>query len=388
MGADLDPPKRRKRKHGEGSVYRRKDGRWIGALMVEGKRKEVSGKTAAEATQNLNRLKADLNRGLPMIRGGKTVAQFLEEWLETVVKVNNRPRTYDNYAYLVRRHIIPAIGKHRLEKLTQQHVQVMLNEKAQSGLSGSTVANMRRVLRVALNQAMRWDLVARNVVTLTNPPPTKRFEGYALSAEEIGRLLDVTRDDRLGAMYAVVLSVGLRQGEVLGLRWQNLDLEAGTLTVDKQLQYLNGRPQLTDPKTKRSRRTLVLPPAVIRRLRQHKRAQLEERLLAGGRWRGEEWNLVFCTTIGTPLDSSNFRKAWHSARQRAGLPDRVRFHDLRGTALTHLAARGVHPRTLMEIAGHSQISTTMEVYTHTSLETIREATDLLDVLFDADKASS
>ncbi|MGB3305524.1 MAG: site-specific integrase [Thermomicrobiales bacterium] len=414
------------RSHGEGSVYQRaSDGRWIGAIMVDGRRKTVSGKTRAEANRKLTRIKADLDRGLPMVTGGKTVSTFLDEWLEQIVKPTTRPRTYDNYRYVSDFHLKPTIGKHRLEKLSQQQVQAMLNAKLTSDLAPASVANIRRVLRVALNQAMRWDLVARNVVTLTTLPKSEAYEGYALDADEVGSLLTAAHGERLEALYWVAISLGLRQAELFGLRWSDVDLEEGVLHVRKQLQYRRvtdvpaadgeampavGRKRweearaawkastaggkskeprvavLVTPKTATSRRTISIPSRVIEALRRHQERQQEHRLEAGGRW--QEWDLVFTTSIGTPLNQSNFRKGWLDVRKRAGLPDDMRFHDLRHSALSLMADRDVPVHDLKAIAGHAQVTTTMQLYVHSSAAKRKAAAASLDDLFPVDKRST
>jgi len=414
------------RSHGEGSVYQRaSDGRWIGAIMLDGQRKSVSAKTRAEVNRKLTRLRADLDRGLPMVTGGKTVAKFLDEWLEQVVKPTKRPRTYDNYKYVVDLHVKPTIGKHRIEKLSQQQVQAMLNAKPAAGLSAGSVANIRRVLRAALNQAMRWDLVARNVATLTTLPKSDAFEGHALTADEVTHLLAAADGERLEALYWVAISLGLRQGEIFGLRWSDIDLDNGTLSVRKQLQYrritdvtpadLDGLPGigrrraqaareewtghveghgakeplvplLVDPKTSKSRRTISIPSRVVDALKRHRDRQDGHQLEAGGRW--QDWGLVFVTSIGTPLNQSNFRKSWLEIRKQAGLPPAVRFHDLRHSALSLMADRGVPAHDLMAIAGHSQITTTMQLYVHSSAANRKAAADTLDDLFPVDNPSS
>jgi integrase len=356
-----------------------------------------------------------------MVSGGKTVGKFLDEWLEQVVKPTKRPRTYDNYMYVVDLHIKPTIGKHRIEKLSQQQVQAMLNAKPAAGLAAGSVANIRRVLRAALNQAMRWDLVARNVATLTTLPKSEAFEGYALNANEVTQLLAAAGGERLEALYWVAISLGLRQGEIFGLRWSDVDLEGGTLSVRKQLQYrritdvtatdLDGLPavgrkraqaaregwkgndtsgntkeplvpMLVDPKTSRSRRTISIPSRVVDALKRHRDRQDVHQLEAGGRW--QDWGLVFVTSIGSPLNQSNFRKDWVVTRKLAGLPDKVRFHDLRHSALSLMADRGVPAHDLMAIAGHSQITTTMQLYVHSSAENRKAAAKTLDDLFPVD----
>lgn len=380
----------RRRGHNEGSVYQRSDGLWVASVslgMVNGKRKRkyIYGKTRAEVNRKRIQLQNDHHRGVPIQTAGLTMAAFLERWLATV-KPTVRPKTFKSYQMIVNRHLVPAIGRIRVEKLTQQHIHELMTAKVQDGLSPRSVANIRNVLRAALNQAMKWDLVPRNVAKLVDPPKAEAYEATILSRAQATQLLETLRGDRLEALYALSLSVGLRQGEVLGLRWEDVDLEKGTVSVRRQLQVIDGVQMLTEPKSKMSRRTIPLPSAVIDRLRAHRKHQLEERIRAGGRWQAQ-WGLVFTTPIGTPLDGSNLRKHFQDALEHAGLPP-MRFHDMRHSAASMLAALGVHPSVAQRILGHANISTTLSVYTHVEQVAMRDATDLMGGLFDAEKEAT
>lgn len=375
-----DEPGKRHRGHNEGSVYQTKDGSWRGAVSLgygpDGKprRKYVSGKTRAETSRKIARLLSDDQRGVSIATEVPTVKRFLTSWLTDVVKPGERPRTYESYESICRVHLIPSLGRHRLDKLTAQHVQSMLAHKRTEGLRGRSLLNIRGVLRIALNQAMRWDLVSRNVVTLTDAPTLDPFEAKPLPPAEVTTFLAHVSADRLAALYEVAVMLGLRQGELLGLSWADIDFGTGTLRVRWQLQWTSGKPripQLVEPKTTGSRRQLPLPDGLVDTLRQHRTRQLEERLRAGGRWPAE-WDLVFCSTVGTPLDPRNVTKRFQDLLEDAGL-DRRRFHDLRHSCGSFLTARGVHPRLIMEILGHSQISTTMNTYAHVELESLRGA---------------
>ncbi len=386
----------KRRGHNEGTVYQTASGLWRGAVSIgyssagKPQRKYVSGKTRAEVSRKIAQVLNDQHRGLPQQTSGQTVAQFLERWLEDVVKPGKRPRTYDAYETIVRVHLIPALGRHRLEQLTAQDIQRMLNQKRHEGASGRTLLNIRGIIRAALNQAMRWDLVPRNVATLTDPPKLERFEANPIPAADVGKFLRAAEGDPLEALWMTTLWLGMRQGEVFGLRWSDVDVEGRSLRIQKQLQWTGKKPRvpsLVDTKTQRSKRTLPLPAPLVASLRQHRTRQLEDQLLAGQRWQGRKWNLVFCTSIGTPLDQSNVTKRYRELLGRAGLDVR-RFHDLRHSTGTFLASRGVHPRFIMEILGHSQISTTMNTYTHVEPASMRDALDSLGDLFEADKQSS
>jgi integrase len=387
----------RRRGHNEGSIYQTADGQWRGSVTVghtpDGKqqRKYVRGRTRAEVSRKIATLVTDLQRGLPVASSSPTVGAFLDMWLEDVVRVKNRQRTYEAYGTIVRVHLTPALGKIKLEKLTAAQVQTMLNRAKANGARGRQLINIRAVLRAALNQAMRWDLVYRNVATLTDAPKPDDFQAKPLAAADVSTFLQAAKGDRLEALWMATVWLGLRQGEVFGIRWADLDLDAGSVRIQKQIQVTGKgetkQVQLVDTKTEKSRRTLPLPAPLVTSLRKHRKEQLTEQLLAGPRWKGGEWGLVFCTTIGTPLDQSNVTKRYRELLTAAGLEIR-RFHDLRHSTGTYLAANGVHPRTIMEILGHSQISTTMNTYTHVELDSMRNALDSIGDLMGTDKATS
>jgi integrase len=316
---------------------------------------------------------------MPIANGRQTLGQFLLRWLQDSVKPTVRPRTYSSYSQLLLDHVIPALGQVPLGKLGPQHVQGFLNQKLRQGrLSGRTIQYLHAVLRAALNQALRWRLVQVNVATLVDPPRAERHEVHPLTPREARTLLDAAQGDRLAALYALALAVGLRQGEALGLHWEDVDLEAGNLRVRVALQRQDGRGlQSVEPKTARSRRGIVLPPYVVESLRAHRSRQVQERLLAGSRW--QETGLVFTTAIGTPLDGGSVTHRFQRMLERAGLP-RLRFHDLRHACASLLLAQGVHPRVVMEILGHSQISLTMNTYSHVIPALQREAADRMDAV--------
>lgn len=372
--------KKQERAYGEGTIFQRaEDGMYVGRISItdaNGKRKPktVYGKTYDEAAGKLDTILKNLARGLFVATRDQTTAQYLAVWLEDTVKPHLAPRTYEDYAETVRRHIAPHIGTIALDKLSPQDVQRMIVTvtKAVSPQMGN---RCRRTLRTALTRAMKWGYVARNVASLTDAPKITSREMIALAPDDARKLLLAVAGDRLEALYTVALALGLRQGEALGLRWQDVDLETRTLTVRYQLQRVDGKPMLVEPKTPKSRRTLALPGIAVDALRRHRVQQLEERLWAGSRW--QEGGLVFTSTIGTPVDEHNLRKQFRALVMKAGLPH-MRFHDLRHSAASLLAAQGATARDVMETLGHTQIATTMNLYTHVFTERKTELADLMD----------
>jgi integrase len=273
----------RKRNAGEGSIFQRTDGRWCAQLDLgwengRRRRKCVYGATAQEVQDALLKARSDQAAGLPIAVERQSVAQFLDRWLEDSVKPSVRPLTHEQYRQHVKLYLAPLLGHHRLSKLAPQHVRAFIKQKLQDGLSPRTVQLSIVILRKAVSQAVKDGLIGRNVAKLVDGPRVERFEGKMLSPEQARAFLDAAKGERLEALYTVALSLGLRMGEALGLRWQDIDFERRTLTVNRILERI-GRGQgstlqLVEPKTSRSRRTVNLPDAAVRTLRAHKVRQL------------------------------------------------------------------------------------------------------------------
>lgn len=364
----------------EGSIFKRRDGRWAAALNLgyEGgrrRRKYVYGATRAEVAQKLQQAQRTVADGGILGADRQTVARLLETWLAESAANKVRARTLQRYAEIVRLHLVPALGHIRLTKLTPAHVDQAINEAMNRGASPRSVIQHRAVLRRALNVAMRWGWISRNAASLSEPPRAGEFEVCALTPSDARALLDAVRGDRLEALFAVALASGLRQGEALGLRWRDVDLEARTLSVRQSLQRVNGEWLLAEPKTTRSRRKLPLAEPVADALREHRARQLQERLRAGPGWQGQQWDeLVFADEFGRPLSGFHVLRRFRALISRAGLPS-MRYHDLRHGAASLMAAQGVPARVAMELLGHSQIGTTMNIYTHVGDDLQRDAAE-------------
>ena len=367
-----------RRASGEGSIYRRRNGTWSAiATLPDGRRKHIYGKTRDQVRGKLAEILHALQNGSFTDARGKTLGDFLDQWLADVVKPRVRAWTFTGYEVHVRRHIKPVLGRVPLEKLSPQHVQHLLNRKLEEGLKPKSVRYLRGTLRTALNEAVRWGLVSRNAAALVDGPRVERFDIQPFTPAEARVFLDSIAGERLEALYSVALTMGLRQGEALGLRWQDVDVELGYLRISKQLQRVHGAPQLVEPKTARSRRTLAMPPMITKSLEQHRVRQRQERSNAGSRW--AETDLVFASTEGKPLDGTAISKGFHSLLKRAGLQQR-RFHDLRHSCATLLLVQGVSPRVVMDLLGHSQIGLTMNTYSHVIPDLRRDAADRMQDL--------
>lgn len=370
--------KEKHRGHNEGTVRQRPSGLWEARVSLpDGRRASYYGKTSGEVRAKMKAALNDLDDGHDPTAGKERVGDFLDRWLADVVKPAVRPSTYDSYATYARLYLKPALGDIPLRKLAPGDAQRMMNDRLAAGLSPRTVQYMRAILRRALGQALKWGMVRRNVATLVDPPRSVKQPVQPLTADQARTFLDATKDDRLGPLFHVAMTTGLRQGELFGLRWDDVDLTAGTLSVRYAMQRVDGKPTFVEPKTAKSRRTIPLAAATVAALkRQHKR-QLQDRLLAGSRW--QDWGLVFASTIGTPLNPPNVTHRLQRLLSEAGLP-RQRFHDLRHLAASLLLAAGVPARSIMEQLGHSQISLTMNTYAHLSPALMREAADAMDAI--------
>lgn len=387
-----DQQSKRRRGHGEGGIYQRaKDGLWVAALDLgwEGgkrRRRYFYAKTRREVALKLARAQHDHDRGLPIAPERLTVATFLDRWLEEAIKPRRKPSTYQSYGQYVRLHISPMIGDLRLGKLNARDIQALLVDRQRYGLAPRSVSYILTILRMALRQAEKWDLVPRNVAELVDRPATSTFTATVLTPEHARRLVDAAHEDRLDGLITVGVALGLRKGEMLGLQWGDVDLEAGTLRVRQQIQRVDKKPQFVPPKSESGKRTIALPATCIAALRNHQLRQVEDRLLAGSRWRGDEWQLVFPSTIGTPMDGRNLDRSFHRLLNRAGLPH-MRFHDLRHSAGTIMMAMGIPQRVVMGILGHSSMQMTTR-YLHALPELMRDAADQMDALFVRDNKSS
>lgn len=362
----------RKRGHGEGTIYRHPSGRWCAQVTVgydpetgRPKRRTVYGRTRQEAAEKLARIMADAQQGLLADPARETLAEYLQRWLDTVQRPRVRPNTLAQYEALIRRHIAPALGRLRVDRVSPAHLQQFYAEKLQAGLSPSTVRTMHAILHKALGQAVKWGMLSRNPADHVDRPRVPRQEFKVLTPAQVQAFLAAARSDRLFALFVVAVTTGMRLGELLGLTWEDVNLNSGELHVRRQLVWVrNTQPTLAEPKTDSGRRTIVLPPVAVAALREHRRRQLQERLLAGPAWQ-DRWNLVFTTPLGTPINPANLRnRTFYPLLEKAGLP-RVRFHDLRHTVASLLLAAGTNVKAVQEQLGHSTARMTLDVYAHT-----------------------
>jgi len=357
-----------RRVNGDGSVYRRaSDGRWIGAVHLGYDengilcRKTVSARTKAEALAKLKKVQRQLDDGLPAPDDQMTLAQLLERWFDDVMRHQVAPNALDNYRSIAKLHLKPTLGRKRVSKLTPADVDKLISDKLDAEYSSSTVRRIRAVLSAALDQAVRWGVVGRNVVTVTRGPKTTRREGRTLTTDQARKLLDVVAGRRLEAFYVTMLALGLRPGEALGLPWDAVDLRGKVLTVRQVLKRERKQLVIGTVKTAKSRRSVNVPPPVVKALRAHKAQQAKERLAAGGIWM--DTGLVFTTQIGTPIDPSNLRRDFNDVFEQAGL-GHWHPHELRHSAASIMLAQGVPLEVVADVLGLSSIRMTADVYGH------------------------
>jgi integrase len=370
-----------KRAHGEGTYKKRKDGRWEAQYMVHTpsgtRRKSVYARTKAEVATKLRKALAECEGGLTFDAEGITLSAYLTRWLSDSVQGSVARSTYERYEQLSRVHIAPAIGKVELRKLTPAHLQGLYRAKLDEGLALRTVEYIHTTLSKALSHAVNWQLVPRNVARATTAPRSRKPEMLTLDREQTKRLLSAAKGDRLEALYLLAVTAGLRQGELLGLRWSDIDLEAGTLSVKRSLRYGKDGPYYTEGKRDRSRRRVELGASTVAALKAHRKRQNEERLAYAGLW--EDHDLVFPDENGRPIRARNLARFFQTLLKRCGLEDLgLTFHGLRHTCATLMLLNDVPVKVVSERLGHADVALTLRVYSHVLPGMQKDAADGLD----------
>lgn len=362
------------------SLYKGQDGRWHGYVSMGLKdngrrdRRHVSGDRRSDVLAKVRDLERRRDEGSGSAAGrAPTVTAWLMHWLDTIAAPKVRPSTLQRYRQLVKHQLVPKVGHHRLDRLQPEHVERMYVELLAAGLSPASVLQAHRVLSRALKVAMQRGRVARNVCALVDAPSVSRVEVEPLTADEARRVLRVAAGMRNGARWSVALALGLRQGEALGLPWDAVNLDAGTLRIRQALQRQAGKGLvIVEPKSAAGKRTITLPRQLAEALRSHRQAQLEERMAAANIW--EDHGLVFCQPNGQPIEPRADHRAWRQLLTTAGVRQ-ARLHDARHTAATIMLTLGVPPRVAMQVLGHSQISLTIGTYSHVMPELAEDAAE-------------
>jgi integrase len=354
----------------------------LGADPITGKRrqKRVSASTkrgcealALEAIQ-------EVAKGTPASADTVTVSEYLEQWL-AVSESTLRPATHRRYRDLVRLHLAPVLGQIKLGRLSALDIQRLHADRLAAGLSPSSVYHLHYVLHRALAQAVKWDLVARNVTELVDAPRRVTPDVVTWNASQAAAFLTAGDKTDLAAFWRLAVLTGMRRGEMLGLKWEDVDFERGVLSVRRTLSRGKGGAwELGKPKTKAGRRAIALPGSVVDALKRHRIRHLERRLELGFLW--EDQDFVFTNPTGGPLHVNSLMLVYEQVVKAAGVP-RIRLHDLRHTSATLMMADDVHPKIVQERLGHSNISMTLDRYSHVTKDMQRQAADRLDALVNA-----
>jgi integrase len=394
-----------------GQIIKRGEKTWLVRIFTgrdaNGKRcylnKTIKG-NKKDADAYLNKTATAISTGMFVEPSPLTVDDYLDKWLLNAAKPRVRERTFSDYSELLKRYVRPAIGKRRLSDLRPLDIQALYShmtapkptKDAESqpdikyglGLSARSVRYTHAVLSASLKQAVKWLLLAHNPATQVDLPRASRKEMKALSTDEAARFLTAAKGDRWSALFALALTTGMRPEEYLGLQWNDVDLEKGIVTVQRALvwQRKGGGWAFTAPKTSRSRRSIPIPTSVIYALKAHKRQQAAERLKAGAEY--QNYDLVFASLEGTPIMTRNLlRRHFKPILKTAKLPTTTRLYDLRHSCATLLLAANEHPKVVSERLGHASITLTLDTYSHVLPSMQQAASDKLERLLFANKAS-
>jgi len=371
----------RRRGNGEGTVYRRKDGRWEASLSYlddAGKRRRSSfyGRTRQDVRSKLDAARRRLGGG-ELVKDAKiTVGAYAATWVGSTLEASPRKAsTRALYATMVRVHLAPEpFGGLGLDRLRASDVEQLLLAKRDAGLSASTRRTLYTVLRAVLDAAVRDGLVRRNAAEQVRRPSGERQEAAYLGREQVATLLEAATATRLAPLLVFLLGTGARRGEALGLHWRDVDLDAATARIRWTVSRTSDGLTLTEPKTAKSRRVVPLPARVVADLRAHRSAQLEQRLAFGPAWRDR--GVVFSNELGDLWEPRNVSRAFTVLAAAAGLPG-IGLHTLRHTVATRLLEDGANMRKVQDLLGHSSYVITADVYAHVGEPEMREVADQL-----------
>ena len=357
----------KRRAKGEGSVYRRKDGRVVGEYEdANGRKRYITSttKTKQEMKAAVRKKLEDRDNGIAYDSENLTVEKYMDRWLESI-KDRVSPGTFKPYEAIVRLHVKPTLGKTKLEKLNTMQLERLYRQKLDAGLSERRVRYIHVTIRKALKDAVRVQLLSRNVADAAIPPRVAKTEIKPLTQEQLRTLLNAAKGDKLECLYVLAATTGMRQGELIGLQWKDVDLDSRTLRVNRSVY----EGEISPPKTSAGRRTIRLSKLAIASLRKHR--------VESAKLRISEW--VFPNANGTPIGHQNLHnRSWKPLLRKAGLPHSVRFHDLRHSCISLLLARGVPIKVVSEMAGHADVSITLSVYGHVLPDMQSTAADGID----------
>lgn len=367
----------KRRGNHEGSIYRRKDGLWCAQISLQGKRLTKYAKTQAECRDWIREMYRKIGGGLTYEATRITLDQFVETWLSGK-ELSRRPKTVQQYRKVVQQHILPIMGSMRLLDIRTTHVKQLYMFKKEQGLGARTLQMIHATPYNVLKQAMREGILGHNPVEAVERPRVEQAEMKVLNEAQIQQFLIAANGSPFEAIYYLALVTGMREGELLGLKWSDLDWNKGVLFVQRQLQQIDGQGYVfMPPKTKAGRRQIKVGSATLKQLEAHQTRQALDRERAGERW--QENDLIFPTTLGTPLDYKRVTSEFKRLLKRAGLPN-LRFHDLRHTSLNALMEMGTPVNTVQRRGGHAKPSTTVDIYGHATARSQEEAAEKIEAL--------
>lgn len=379
---DPQQPKRKKSAYGGGSVYQRQsDGRYVAKYKNPDTNETVTRyrKTKKEAEKALEDIKFEIRQGTLVTGPNPKVKAFLIQWLDDVHKLDVNPNTYYKHRSIIYSRIIPALGHIELKKLTPQQVQKFYTDLQTVGKKKSSIYDVHKVLRVALKTAVQWGLVPHNVCDKIKRPNPGKKQHYMLTEEQIKRLLQVAEKHVwMEAFLKLVMTTGMRHGELLALQWEDISFDNATLQIRRNVAYIPGQGYVVGPpKTESGNRTIALPAFVLRALRKHQDYQIAQKNLAGEAW--QDRHLVFSGAHGGYLSEHVSLRAYRDVLKEAGLPQDMTMHDLRHNVSTFLQKVLKYPPSFVQaLLGHSSANITLTIYTHVDPSELRPMMDDLD----------
>ncbi|MBU0511331.1 MAG: site-specific integrase [Chloroflexi bacterium] len=373
----------KKRAHNEGTIYQRSNGKWRAQVSINGRRLSYTAKTKKEGLAWIRETNNQIDKGLTYKGADTTLEEFLTDWID-MVESSRSKGTFSLYRWTVQKRINPYIGHIKLMDLRPDLVQCFYHQLLIEGCSNHAVHVTHKTLRVALNHAIKLGLIGRNPCSGTTPPKPKQTEMKFFDEIQVRVLLDKAQAirDRFYPLYYLAVHTGMRQAELIGLKWEDVDWERRTIQVKRQVRHFKGGGYtFTMPKSKSGKRTIILGKRAVEVLREHQNDQ--QRLIEAI---GEEWvdlDIIFASNVGTPVTANNLRRAFRRLLKASELP-KIRFHDLRHTAASLMLNHGIPVLIASGRLGHSKPSVTMDVYGHLIPSKQEEAAELMDSLLSPD----
>ena len=389
-----------RRGNNEGSIFKRKDGTWCGIVSngrnSEGKlkRQYCYGKTRQEVSEKIIQTQSEIKAGTFIEPSKVKFGEWLDTWLQNYMKPSLRPTTYSSYDQIIRTHIKPELSDYQLRELRPEHLQKLYNNKHQHGrldgtgsLSPRYVRYIHVIIHSSLEQAIKNQLIVRNVSEATTLPRQAKKEIRIFTVEEQKKFIEAAENDSLGSALKLDLASGLRLGELLALRWSDINFNDSIIRVRSSLSRLRTFEKgiktseliFQEPKTKSGKRSIPIPASILEDLKEHKRVQDSEKASIGEAFCDN--GLVFCTQLGSPIEPRNMMRKFYELVESAGIPH-TNFHAARHTFASRALEAGIHPKVVSEMLGHASISITLDLYSHVLPDLKKEAASKLNHLFD------